>query len=1072
MVKKILSLFTFCLIFSASAFAQTGTITGTVTDQSSGETLPSVNIFIVDTQQGTATNPDGEYTIKGVEYGTYTIRASFVGYKTVEQKVTVDQSTVNLDFSLSASTQELEDVVVTAYGVEKEVNDLPYSAQSVDTEQISETGSDDFISALSGRVSGLKVQSASGMGGSTDIVLRGYNSLTGNNQVLFVVDGVPYANNRFNSEATEEGSAGYDYGSTGVDINPDNIASMNVLKGPAAAALYGSRASNGAIVIETKKGTPGQKDVEVQFKSSVGVNMMNSNTFPTYQKEYGAGYVPSFFSEDINGDGNPDEVARYTADASFGPAFDSNRMVYQWESLYSDNPQPEPWTAAENMPSEFFETGTNVQNSISINGGISDGGYYNIGYSQSNIRGMLPNSELDKYKLNFKGGYQVSDKVTVSASINYSKTSGQGRPERGYSTIMSEFRQWWQTNVDIEKQRQSYFRNRKNNTWNLTSDKAGAFYWNNPYFEQYENYASDERDRYVGSAEVKYEVVDWLSFTGRVALDSYNQLIEERQNVNSVGVSSYFRQTESFSEYNFDLLANFNKRLNESVAIDGVVGANIRRSYTEGISASTTGGLLVPGLYSLDNSASSIQYPGETDRKLGVNGYFAQLNVNYNDYLNLSLTGRRDKSSSLPDGENVYYYPSASLGFTFSEFLNNDLLSFGKIRGSWSEVGNTAPAFSLQDTYQRPSNFGSAGRYTLPSTKNNPDLKPERTKSWEVGLQLGFIQDRIFIDASYYDENTIDQILPVNVSAASGYTSQFVNAGNVENRGVEVSFTGIPVQSRNLRWSITANWSKNVNTVKALAPNVNYYELASPQGGVSIGALEGGPYGAIRGSDFINVDGNPVNQDGGEPVVGPGGYYQSTTTSNNVIGNMNPDWRGSISNTVNVQNWTLDVLVDVRWGGDIFSLDQWYGQGTGLYPVTAGLNDKGNPKRDPVAQGGGARLDGVQADGSKNDVYAPVNYAGPYGYFSNPSAAYIYDGSYVKLREVGITYNLPQSLINKSGVLTSASISAKGRNLWIIHKNIPHADPEQNLAGSNVQGYQGGNLPSARNVTLNLKLNF
>ena len=1109
MFKKLLLIVMACLVSFGSAFAQSGTITGTVTDQSSGETLPSVNVFIVELQRGAATNAQGEFTIEGVEYGTYTVRASFVGYDTFEQQVTVDQSTVTLDIPLSSSMQQLDDVVVTAYGIEQDMNDLPYSAQQVDGEIVAENRSDNFVSSLSGRVSGLQVSQSNGMGGSTNIVMRGYKSISGNNQVLFVVDGVPYANQEFNNDDVEAGFAAYDYGSTGIDVNPDNIASVNVLKGPAAAALYGSRASNGAIVIQTKTGQKGNRPVEVTFNSSATVNKVNPNTFVDHQMKYGGGYLPSFGGADLNGDGDPDDldgdgdpsddlVGNPWDDASYGPEFEG-QQVYQWDSFVDEGPnfmQRTPWEAPENKPIDFFETGTEFQNSIQINGGF-EGGYYNMGYNQNNTTGVLPNSKMDKNKLNFAAGYDVSEKFSVSGKIQYSKTEALGRPGRGYSTTMSMFRQWWNTSVDIEDQRRAYFRNRTNATWNWATGPSlgnSPIYWDNPYWTRYENFQNDERDRYFGNVEANYEFTDWLNVTGRVSIDSYSQLIEERNNVGSIShgaehhTTGYRLRRQNFTEFNYDVLANYQKQLNDDIRINGVVGMNLRRNHTQGFSAETNGGLLVPGLYSLNNSVSSIQYPDETDEQLGVNGYFASLNVNYGGFLNVEATGRRDKSSSLPDGENVYYYPSVSAGFTFSEFIDADWLSFGKIRGSWAEVGNTAPPHSINDTYARPSNFGSAGLYTLPNTKNNPNLKPERTKSWEVGIQLGVLNDRATIDVNYYDQNTTDQILATEVSRSTGYTTKFVNAGSVVNRGWEVSFTGRPVATRNFTWTIDVNWSKNINEVEELAPGITNYQLAAPQGGVSISAAEGEPYGAIRGTDFVNLEDEPWSENGGKRLVNSDGYYAMTTSTNNIIGNMNPDWTGGISNRMNYKNWSLNFLVDVRWGGDIFSLDQYYGQATGMYPNTIGLNDLGNPKRNmaytydsdgnrtglvPEDQRGGVILPGYNADGSENDVRAPAYGAGTaYYYTRNPNANFIYDGSYVKLREVGLTYNLPQNLIDKVGPIQGASVSAIGRNLWIIHKNLPHADPEQGIVAGNVQGYQGAAFPAKRNITFNLKLEF
>jgi hypothetical protein len=348
---------------------------------------------------------------------------------------------------------------------------------------------------------------------------------------------------------------------------------------------------------------------------------------------------------------------------------------------------------------------------------------------------------------------------------------------------------------------------------------------------------------------------------------------------------------------------------------------------------------------------------------------------------------------------------------------------------------------------------------------------------------MAFVNDRVSFDVNYYDQNTINQILATEVSRSTGYAFKFVNAGNVENRGFEVTLTGRPIVSSDLTWTVDVNWNKNYNKVKALAPGIDNYQLAAPQGGVTISAALGEPYGSIRGTDFVStIDGNgdgilndSWSKYGGNRLT-ENGYYAITSSSNNIIGNQNPDWTGGISNRVNYKNWSLNVLVDVSWGGDIFSLDQYYGQGTGQYPITAGTNDLGNPKRDPVTNGddsGGVILPGYKANGEKNDVRVRADvYYGAYGWITNPDAQYIYDASYVKLREVGLTYNLPQNLINKIGPIRGASVSAIGRNLWIIHKNLPHADPEQGIVAGNVQGYQGGAYPATRNITFNLKLEF
>ncbi len=1090
MFKKLLLIVMACLVSAGAAIAQSGTITGTVTDESSGEPLPSVNVYVEELQRGAATNAEGEFTIEDVEYGSYTLSASFVGYNDFQQEVTVDESTVSVDVGLSSSTQELDDVVVTAYGVEQDMNELPFSAEQVDGDIVSENRDDNFASSLSGRVAGLKVSETSGMGGSTNIVMRGYKSITGNNQVLFVVDGVPYANEEFNNADVKSGFEGYDYGNTGIDINPDNIASVNVLKGPAAAALYGSRASNGAIVIETKGGDAGDRPVEVTYNTSATVNKVNPSTFVDHQMEYGGGYAPSFAEDDIDGDGDDETIGNPAADASFGPAFEGQE-VYLWDAFVEGGPnymETSPWEAPENQPIDFFETGTEFTNSFQIDGGF-EGGYYTMGYNQNNTTGILPNSKLDKNKLNFAAGYDVSDKFSVSGKIQYSKTDGRAFPKRGYGTTMSMFRQWWNTSVDIEDQKEAYFRNRTNETWNWYTLGETPYYHDNIYWTRYENFNTSERDRYFGNVEANYEFTDWLNVTGRVSVDNYSQFIDERTNKGSVGVGGYLMRRQNFTEFNYDVLANYQKEVNENVSIDGVVGMNLRRNHRQSVNASTNGGLVVEGVYSLDNSASPITFPNETSEKLGVNGFFASMNLNYGGFLNVEATGRRDQASSLPDGENVYYYPSVSTGFTFSEFVDAEWLSFGKLRASWAEVGNTANPHSIFGSFSRMENAGASTRYSVPNVQSNPDLKPERTKSWEVGTQLGFFEDRINLDVNYYDQNTVDQILATEVSRASGYSQRYVNAGNVENRGFEVSVTGRPVSTRDFAWTIDVNWSKNINEVKALSEGITNYQLANPQGDVTISAALGEAYGAIRGTDYVNLEGESWSENGGKKLVYDEtgtvpGHYAKTSSSNHVIGNMNPDWTGGISNRLNYKNWTFNFLVDVQWGGDIFSLDQFYGEGTGMYPSTAGTNDLGNPKRNdiytynddgditgmvPEDERGGIIQPGYNADGSENETRGSVYNL---GYVSQPAAHYLYDASYVKLRDVGLTYDLPQSTIDKIGPIKGASVSAVGKNLWIIHKNLPHADPEQGIAAGNVQGYQGSAFPATRNVTFNLKLQF
>lgn len=1084
----------FCLT-AAAAWAQTGTIKGTIINQETGEPLVAANVYIPDLQRGAASNATGSFSIENVPYGTYELRVSYIGYTEETIPVTVDEGTEALKISLSRKTGRLDELVVTALGQTQQINRLSYSAESVDAEAIAESGTADIFSSLSGKVAGLSISGQNGMGASSDIVLRGINSLTGNNQVLFVIDGVPMPNARFNSAAQQAGFAGYNFGSTALDINPSNIESMTVLKGAAATALYGSRASNGAIIISTKQGAPVGEDISVVYNGTVSVNRINEETFPTYQKLYGAGYdkdelkmIANPWPDVVQGDSL--QTIWYPADASWGPRFDSEKMVYDWQSFYpgsSHYQEPVPYVASSNFPVKFFETGTNIQNSLFLRGGINDrSGYYALGYSQSNVHGTVPNSELNKYKLSFSGAYDFSEVINVQASVDYTRTDALGRSARGYNTIMSSFRQWWQVGTDILAQKRTFFSNRNNTTWNLTAPRDGAYFWNNPYFVRYQNYETDTRDRYVGFVKTQYDVADWLNLTGRMSYTGYHQIIEERLAVGSVSVgkynagSGYQRRSIDYSEYNFRIQANYQQDLSEKVSINGLIGFNARRTHRLSIAAITSGGLITPGIYSLDNSINQIQFPNETDRQLGVNGLFASLNVDYDNFLLLRLTARRDKASSLPKKNNTYFYPSVSGSFLFSELIESDWLSIGKIRASWARVGATAPPLSLRDTFVRLSNFSGRAIYTLPGTKNNPNLKPEITEAYEAGLQLGFFNNRMYFDASYYHESTFNQIITVPISRATGYDFKFVNAGEVQNQGVELSLRGRPIVTNDFSWQLTVNWTKNYSKLIKLAKGVKYFEFVAPQGGVSIGAYEGEPLGVIRGSDYTyTAAGRRIVRDDGTYVL---------SDPNNIIGNQLPEWQSGISNRLSYKNWSFNVLVDIRYGGQIFSLDQWYGQGTGLYPSTVGLNNKGNPIRSAVAEGGGVLLPGVvgvdenedgviDKDSNGNPIYNEnTTYISAYlahGYHgATPQSAYVYDATYVKLREVGLTYNLPVSLLENMGGIDQASISLVGRNLWILYKDLPFADPEASLSAGNVSGYSGGNFPAIRSLSLNIELNF
>jgi TonB-linked SusC/RagA family outer membrane protein len=1093
MIKQLRTVFISCLVILCiplASLAQDRQITGVVTDND-GNVLPGVNVVLKGTSNGTVTDVDGRYTLTVPESGAV-LTFTFIGLETQEIAVN-DRTTINV--TMASDVQQLSEVVVTAQGIQRTKNELPYAAQKVDGEELNRTRDPNFLNSLSGKVSGVQIQRNNTLGGSTNVVIRGFKSLTGNNQALFVVDGVPIDNSNTNSAGQVTGTGGYDYGNYGADINPDDIESVNVLKGAAATALYGSRAANGVVMITTKKGS--KRGIGVTINSGVSVGSIDKSTFPDYQSQYGAGYGAYYYDQigadangpiyyedqpeadpldafflnpDIDGDGIPDKTVPTSEDASYGAPFDPSVMVYHWDAFDPTSPnynQRRPWVATENGPITIFQTPVSSSQSIMLDG-TADKGYFKLGYTRTDDKGILPNSKVTKDFVNFGASYKVVEKVTAAANINFTRQAGNGRYGTGYDdkNLMTNFRQWWQTNVDLEDQKAAYFRTRKNITWNWAdpSDLV-PIYWDNPYWTRWENFETDARSRYFGNIRLEYQMNDWLNLMGRVSLDSYNEIQEERVAIGSIGVPSYSRFNRSFREFNYDLMLNADKKVSDALTLRGVLGLNIRRTTVESIFATTNGGLVVPRYYALANSQNALTPPLEVFSDLEVDGVYANATVGLLNMLFVDLALRRDQASSLPERHNVFYYPSASASFVFSELLpDNDILTGGKIRLNYAEVGNTAPTNSLLNYYDKPTPFGTQALFSVTGTRNNADLRPERTKSYEAGLEMNFLDNRFGFDLTFYRQNTVDQIIPVSISVATGYNAKYINAGNVQNQGIELSLFGSPIKSRNFTWTMNVNWTRNRNEVVELF-GIENLQLGAFQGGVSINAALGQPYGTIRGSNF-------VFDENGNRLVDETGHYLISPTSNEVIGNVNPKWIGGISNTLKFKNFSVGFLVDMKRGGDVFSLDMYYGLATGLYSETAGNNDLGNPVRGPVAEGGGVILPGTKEDGSPNDIRVSAEEYGLFGYLANPAAAFVYDASYVKLREANITFSLPATLMSRLHPLNGVDISLIGRNLWIIHKNLPYADPEDNLSSGNIQGYQVGSYPLFRTVGLNIRAKF
>jgi TonB-linked SusC/RagA family outer membrane protein len=1065
-------------------FAQNIAVTGRVTAKEDGLPIPGVSVGIRGTTTGTQTTTDGRFTLT-VPQGV-ALTFSFIGYAT--QTITVTGPTLNV--VLTSESRQLGEVLVQgALGLTRTRNQQAYAAQQVSGEEVSKTRSSNFVEGLSGKVSGLEIRQNNGLGASTNVVIRGSKSIFNSNQALFVVDGVPFNNgapsgSTINSSDQRTGRGGYDYGSPIQDINPDNIESVTVLKGAAASALYGSQGANGVILITTKKA---RKGFGIVVNTGVGVGSIDKSTFTKYQKEYGGGYGPFyedpsgyFWYRDVNGDGTPDLITPLTEDASYGGRFDPNLKVYQWNAFYKGLPtfgQATPWMAAANDPSTFFEKPVTNSQSIFITN-ASDNGSLKLGYTRNNDNGILPNSNIQKNAVNFSGTYNITSKLSAGASVDYTRTDGLGRYGTGYSSenTLSNFRQWWQVNNDIKQLKDAYYNSlaqgeNGNATWNLSDfNDPTAIYWDNPYFSRYQNYENDTRNRYFGNIFVNYKVTSWLNILGRVTVDNWNQLQEERRALGSTGVSSYSRRNTGWNETDYDLIASVNKNISADFNLKAVAGTNIRKQRFEDIYAITNGGLIVPQVYALSNSVNTPEAPIELDQRREVNGIYAGATLTWKNTYTIDGTLRRDVASTLPKGNNTYYYPAISGGFVFSELLKEqNWLSYGKLRANYAEVGNDAPIYSIFDTYTLGTPINGAPQAVVGITKNNPQLKPERTTSSEYGIELAFFNSRLGFDGTYYINKTVDQIIPVTVSPATGYSSAYLNSGTVQNKGIELSLNGTPLRSKNFSWRIDLNFTKNNSKVlelfqDATGQQAQNLQIGNFQGNVTIDAALGQPLGTIRGTDFVYQN--------GQKLIGDDGYYVQTNTANNIIGNSNPKWIGGINNSFRYKNLTLSFLVDIRKGGSVFSLDTYYGFDTGLYPETAGLNDKGNPSRSPISEGGGVILPGITADGQPNTVRVENTGSGLYGYEHNPNAGFVYDAGYVKLRQAQISYSLPQKLLSKLGPVKGIDLSLIGRNLWIIHKNLPYADPEESLSSGNLQGYQSGTYPTVRTILLNAKFTF
>ena len=1048
-----------------SMLAAQQSISGTVKDLA-GEPLIGASVLVKGTTSGTVTDFDGFFKV-GVENDDAVLVISYTGFTSKEIPIN-GQSVIDVTLEEGVT---LNQAVVTALGVTRDEKSLGYAVQQLDGDELTKARESNVVSAFTGRVAGVQINSNnSGLGGSVSVLLRGATSITGNNQPLFVVDGTPIANSNFNSSGTANASSGRDFGNAIQDINPDDIANISILKGGAAAALYGARAANGVVLITTKSGK-NRNGLGVTINS--GVTMQNVAVLPSYQNQYGGGYNLDFQTFEFDPAAHPAEweafdgqlTPNYNADESWGPRLDGT-PVRHWDSWYPGETFGElrPWTANPDNVRDFYETGATYTNNVAISGG-DEKSNFRLSYTNLNQGGVYPGSQLDRNTFSINANTKVGDRISVGVSGTYVATNGEGRPGVGYGgfgnqiNVQTNFNQWFQRQLDIDRLANFEQPDGSPRTWNLRSPtNRGALFWESPYWVVNRNLNFDQRDRLFGNVSLSYEITKGLSITGFARSDYYDFTSNDRIASGSASDLAFYElRSRRNRENNFELLLEYDKTFGD-FSVNANLGGNIRKEDFQSSSARTDGGLSVPGLYTIE---ASINRPSRTDfrSQRRVNSAYGRVGVGWKNLLYVDVTARNDWTSTLSSDNWSFFYPSVSTSFVFSELLpGNSILSFGKLRAGVATVGNDTDPYNTQNVFTATDFFGSNPTFAVPNTQRNPDLTAEEIATWEIGLDMRFLRDRISFDVTYYDIESRDLIIPLDVSGATGFNATFVNAGKITNQGIEASLFVTPIQKENFAWTIGANLARNVNEVVELAEGQNTLTLGN--WGPRFTATVGQPYGTIWADGF-------TRNDDGERLVGEEGLFLREDFEPR--GSAYPDWTGGIINDITLFGFNIGTVVDFRRGGSLYSVTNRYGEYSGILESTVGVNDRGTDWRLPIAEGGGIRSDGVKEDGTPNDVYIRADEY--FKQFVNRREAYIFDASFVKLREVSISKNIPAGWLANLPV-QSARVSLIGRNLAILHRNAPNIDPESATSNSNIQGFENGQNPSVRSVGFNLNVKF
>ncbi len=1032
--------------------AEPATVTGTVRAET-GEAIPSATVVIQSLNLGTMTDEQGRYSISvpdtRITGGPRTVLARRIGYSAKSGSVTLTAGeTTTLDFVLPLVVNTLQGVVTTALGVQREKSQLGTAQQQIDSEDLNTTQSQNFVDQLAGKISGMSMIGSGTPGGSTKITIRGSNSVNGDNSPLFVIDGVPVSSDNRGSSynqgrLTGTASPGIDLGNVINDINPDDIASVSVLKGPNAAALYGSRAANGVIVITTKHGT--NTDSKLQLSVNSSYTWDTPSKYMDWQNMYGQGSAGQFSYVDGRGNGVNDAAAQ-----SWGPRMDG-QPIPQFDSPIVDGVrQATPFIAHPDNADSFFQTGHNFTNSVAVAGGNEKAnGRLSIGYTQ--LQGVIPNNRFRNLATSLAGSFRQG-KFSSTGSVQYAQNRAYNRPPDGYNTSIVQQFLWWGRQVDMQSLRERYYtENGDLFNWNST-------FHNNPYWLQYENPEFDVRNRVIGSISGTYAFTDWISATLRGGQDFYNWDIDRNfakgniQWTNPSYAGAFSTANQRNTESTVDLLVNLDRPVTERLALTGLVGGTLR-STKFGRSNIATAGISVPGIYNVSNAAIAPTIEQfQSDQR--VHSLYGSVALTWDDWWTVEGTGRTDWSSTLPYGRNSYFYPGVNTSVVLTNAipsLATSVLSYAKIRAAYARVGNSASPYQLLTVFQGSSSkLGPLPLFTLDDNLANANLKPELTTSAEVGAELAFANGRVTVDASYYSKNTRNQILNLVIPPTSGYSTQAINAGHISNKGFEASLGVTPLKSENgLNWTSTFNYASNKGKVVSLAPGLSSVVLASTWG-ATVTATAGEPYGQLRGYEYLRNDDGKLITSKGMPIRGPQA----------LLGNINPSWVGGWNNEFSYGRFTGSFLLDFHVGGKMFSTTNMMCDLSGQCANT--LHGREVDWNDP-----GIVVDGIDREsGEQNTINVTAERY--FGSIWGINEQYVYDAGYVKLREARIGYDLPASLLGRVGV-SSMNISLTGRNLW-THSSIPNIDPEFTYGTGNGQGFEYATLPTNRSIGINLRV--